>query len=243
MNNTIYIFGRKPLVEILTRYPEQIKILYIREGLVLADIESLAKKHTIQIKSVPEHTLDTYSEGENHQGVVAQLTGEQYTPFDTWMSSLDLSKNPLVLILDEIQDVHNFGAIIRTAAASGIAGIVVTKHNQAPLSGAVCKTSAGTLPLVPIVQVANIVTTMQKLKDHKFWIYGLAMNAERTIYDEAFDTPTAIVLGSEGQGLGRLVSETCDGMLSIPMNTQVESLNVSVSAAIVCFEVIRKRIL
>lgn len=240
MNNTIYIFGRKPLVEILTRYPEQIKILYIREGLVLGDIESLAKKHAIQIKPVPEHTLDTYAEGENHQGVVAQMTGEQYTVFDTWIKSLDLSTNPLVLILDEIQDVHNFGAIIRTAAASGVVGIIVTKHNQAPLSGAVYKTSAGTVPLVPIVQVSNIVTTMEKLKESKFWIYGLAMDGQKTIWDESFDTPTAIVLGSEGAGLGRLVSETCDGMLSIPMSSQVESLNVSVSAAVVCFEVMRK---
>jgi 23S rRNA (guanosine2251-2'-O)-methyltransferase len=241
MNNTIYIFGRKPLAEILTRYPEQIKTLYIREGLVLGDIESLAKKHAIQTKSVPEHTLDTYAEGENHQGVVAQMTGEQYTAFDTWIKSLDLSTNPLVLILDEIQDVHNFGAIIRTAAASSVAGIIVSKHNQAPLSGVVYKTSAGTVPLVPIVQVSNIVTTIQKLKDHKFWIYGLAMNAERTIWDEAFDTATAIVLGNEGAGLGRLVAETCDGTLKIPMNSQVESLNVSVSAAVVCFEVTRKK--
>ncbi len=241
MNNTIYIFGRKPLVEILTRYPEQVKTLYLREGLVLGDIESLAKKHSIQIKTAPEHTLDTYAEGENHQGVVAQVSGEQYMSFDTWITSLDLSKNPLVLILDEIQDVHNFGAIIRTAAASGVAGIIVSKHNQAPLSGAVYKTSAGTVLLVPIVQISNIVTTMQKLKDHKFWIYGLAMDAERTIWDEAFDTPTAIVLGSEGAGLGRLVAETCDGTLKIPMNSQVESLNVSVSAAVVCFEVMRKR--
>ena len=241
MKENIYIFGRKPILEIGKRNPKQISRIYVRTGLVLSEIISFAQKNHIQIQEVSEETLDTYSDGENNQGVVASLEGEQYQTLDSWMQSLDLTTNPLVLILDEIQDVHNFGAIIRSAVGLGASGIIVAKHNQAPLSGAVYKTSAGTVPLIPIVQVANIATTMQKLKDSKFWIYGLAMDGEKTIWDEAFDTPTAIVLGSEGQGIGRLIGETCDGMLRIPMNTEVESLNVSVSAALVCMEVMRKK--
>lgn len=172
------------------------------------------------------------------------LKNFSYSNFLEWQKTLDLNKKNLILILNNVEDVHNFGAIIRTAAAVGARGIIVEKVRQAPVNETVLKTSAFNLLKIPIVEVSNINQAIEKMKERNFWIYGLDMfdknlqevSVSDNIFQQKFDKNTVLVLGSEGKGLAELVKKKCDFIVSIPMENQVESLNVSVSAAVAMYE-------
>lgn len=172
-----------------------------------------------------------------HQGVIAVINPDQlYTPLDTVREMLKGKKNPCVVVLDELQDPHNVGAIIRSAVAFGASAILMPEHNQAPITGAVIKTSAGMVFRVPIVMIGNVNQTVRLLKDDGFWVYGLIMGGTSPLPKTEFDTPTAFVVGNESTGIREKTLELCDITLSIPMDPRCESLNAATAASVVLYE-------
>lgn len=233
-----YIYGRNPVEEALKNNPEQIEKIFLKKGIkrhALSEILNLASKNRIPVMDVPGTKLFDLVGSVNDQGVVAAVSQAEYVDFEEWLEQIEPNPDTAVLLLDEIEDPHNFGAILRTAAAAGISAVIVPKHRQAPVNAAVFKTSAGTAGRIPIVRAVNLNQAILSLKEHKFWIAGLDMEGE-TIWNHTFDVPMAFVIGNEGRGMRKKTGEHCDFLLSLPMFNNVESLNASVSAALVCYE-------
>ena len=249
MTKDFYIYGRNPILEKLIHEPKTLKRIYIKESVKQSgfeEIRALAMKNGIPINSIDEKEMTKMLQDEvNHQGIIALSKPFEYTNFDEWLAGADLKTLPTVLILDHIQDVSNLGAIIRSTTAAGVSAIIVAELNQAPVTSAVYKTSAGTVGRIPIIQVGNINQVVEKLKKVGFWVVGLAMMDEAgnstNLWQYTFDTPTAVVIGGESDGLREKTAEHCDTILSIPMEHEVESLNASVSGALVCYEIMRQR--
>ncbi len=239
-----YIYGRNPLLEQLAKEPEKVEKIFLRENLRgsrVNDILGLASQNRIPVSFVPGSRLREMVGPVNDQGVVAQLSAVGYLDLHEWLDSIDPGPDTAILLLDEIGDPHNFGAILRSAAAAGMAAVLVPKHRQAPISATVVKTSAGTAGRIPVIRVGNLNQTIRMLRDHRFWIAGLDAGAERVLWEMESDVPMAIVIGNEHQGIRRKTAELCDFLYSIPMHHGVESLNASVSAALACYEWRRKR--
>ena len=208
----------------------------------LSKIADLCSKNRIPVVDVPGTKLFDLVGRVNDQGVVAAISRVEYAEFEDWLISFKPDNNTAVLLLDEIEDPHNFGAILRTAAASGISAIIVPKHRQAPVNAAVFKTSAGTAGRIPIVRAVNLNQAILQLKENQFWVAGLDMSGDSMLWEQKFDVPMAFVIGNEGRGMRKKTGEHCDFLLSIPMENGVESLNASVSAALVCYEWQKQRI-
>lgn len=239
-----YIYGMQPVIEALNDSPKTIIAIYTESSPKEPRFEAIrtfARKLKIPVNTAPDKKMKELVGDVNHQGVIALLKEFPYHDIATWMQSLDMDSKPAVLLLDEIQDTHNLGAIIRTAAAFNFAGVLVSKDRQAPVNSTVFKTSAGAAFKVPIVQVGNINQTLELLKDKGFWVAGLDMYGEQTLWNEEFTTPMVFVVGSEGKGVGEKTLEKCDYRLSVPMSEQVESLNVSVVTALVAYEWARQK--
>ncbi|MEX0648153.1 MAG: 23S rRNA (guanosine(2251)-2'-O)-methyltransferase RlmB [Balneolaceae bacterium] len=234
-----YIYGKKPVEEQLLTKPENIDKIFIKKhlkGSAVSAILTLASKNRIPVTEVPGQKLSDMVGNVNDQGIVASISMALYREFEEWLESVTPSAETAILLLDEIEDPHNFGAILRTAAAAGMDAVIVPKHRQAPVNAAVYKTSAGTAGRIPIVRAVNLNQAILTLKENSFWIAGLDQEAETRLWDQAFDVPMAFVIGNEGRGMRRKTGEHCDFLLSLPMKNQVESLNASVSAALVCYE-------
>lgn len=236
------IVGRNPVIEAL-KAEKPIDTIYIDKEATgsISVIVKLAKERDIVTKQVSHEKLTAMSRMTNHQGVVAMGACAQYAEIS---DILELAKSrgedPFVIICDEINDPHNLGAIIRTAECSGAHGIIIPKRRSASLSGTVYKTSAGAASWLPVARVPNIPAAIDELKENGVWIYGTDASGEQ--YDKANLTgPIGLVIGSEGEGMGRLVSEKCDFMLSLPLKGKVNSLNASVAAGIFMYEVLRQR--
>ncbi|MDX1591543.1 MAG: 23S rRNA (guanosine(2251)-2'-O)-methyltransferase RlmB [Balneolaceae bacterium] len=243
-NSNQYIYGRKPVEEQLQHSPEKVEKVYLRKNLhssVTGVIMDLCSSHRIPVVDVPGKKLFDMVGKVNDQGVVATITMAEYQEFEDWLEAVQPHADMAVLILDEIEDPHNFGAILRTAAAAGIEAVIVPKHRQAPVNAAVFKTSAGTAGRVPIVRAVNLNRAIMDLKENSFWIAGLDQDSDSAVWDQTFDVPMAFVIGNEGRGMRQKTGEHCDFLLSVPMKNQVESLNASVSAAIVCYEWLRQK--
>jgi 23S rRNA (guanosine2251-2'-O)-methyltransferase len=202
------------------------------------EVLALARERGLRVRRVDQATLDQVAGGGVHQGVVARMAAA--TRYDV-RDLVTPEAAPLIVVLDGIEDPHNVGAILRTVDAAGGSGVVRQLRRAAPLGGAAAKASAGAVAHVRVVEVVNISRAIDELKSSAVWVVGLAADASAR-YDEVdYTLPTAIVFGSEGQGLRRLVREHCDRLVSIPMKGHVESLNVSVAAGIVLFEALRQR--
>lgn len=236
----IYLYGKHALREALLGNPSAVRKVFL-DTKAQADTEmgNLLKAHNISFSAMKEQKGGTrkVSEDAVHQGVIAELDPQAlYTNLESVLSQTRAG-NPCFVILDELQDPHNVGAIIRSAAAFGAHAILMPEHNQAPITGAVIKTSAGMALRMPIVRIGNVNQTIRLLKDeHKFWVYGLAMNGDTRLRDAQFDTPTVIVVGNESEGIREKTLELCDIKLSIPMNPRCESLNASVATSVVLYE-------
>ncbi len=238
-----YIYGRHPVGELLEKNPKKVEKVFLRSGVQKNfenDIEKLTSKARVKLEIVSEREIVSMVGDVNSQGIVA-LIESSMTPFSSWKDKIDVSKNPAVLIFQEIQDPHNAGAMIRTAVASGISAILVPKHNQSPLDGAVWKTSAGMIENIEVVEIGNINETIKKLKDIGFWIFGIDEEGKESFWDVDMDMPIAFVIGSEGSGTRELTRDLCDFLINIPMEGGVPSLNASVSAALVMYEWKRRR--
>lgn len=234
-----FIYGRNPVEELLQNRPEEVEKIYINKKLnkqSFSAILSLASENRVPVADVPGSKLYELVGRVNDQGIVASVSQIKYEEFEEWLDRIEPTQDMGILLLDEIEDPHNFGAILRTAAASGMDAVIVPKHRQAPVSAAVYKTSAGTAGRIPIVRAVNLNQAILKLKDNKFWIAGLDMGGDSLLWEQKFDVPMAFVIGNEGRGMRQKTGEHCDFLLSIPMSNGVESLNASVSAALVCYE-------
>lgn len=231
-----YIYGRHAVKTLIETVPERVQGVFVSIS-AEPEFEALAKKHHIRIEPLAEHDFRTELEGGVHQGVVARVAMDGLVhDYQRFVQSLDISPSTSLVLLNEITDPHNVGAIVRSAAAFGAAGVLIPTHNQAPITGAVAKASAGTVFSMPIVAINNENQTIEDLKKRGFWIYGLAGEGQNELPKEKFDAPAVFVVGSEGDGLRQKTREHCDILIRIPMHTRVESLNASVSAAVVLAE-------
>jgi len=211
----------------------------------LNELIHLARKNSIRFSFVPKQALIRLAEGVPHQGVVAKMamTGAmQAVSFDGWFEALDMDASPLVLLLDQVTDPHNLGACVRTAEAAGCAAVIVPKDHAADMhSPVVAKSACGALARLPLFRVTNLKRCIEQLQRKGFWTVGLAGEADVSIYEARLTGAIAVVMGSEGSGMRRLVRESCDQLIHIPMPGVVESLNVSVATGIALFEINRQR--
>ncbi len=206
----------------------------------LGPILAQCRERGVLIKETDSRRLDELC-GPNHQGVAAVAACKAYaTVEDILALAAERGEPPFVVLCDELEDPHNLGAILRTAEAAGAHGVIIPKRRSAGLTGTVYKTSAGAVEYVPVARVSNLSDTIRELKKQGLWIYGLDMNGESWCGTDLTGA-VGIVVGSEGQGIGRLVREQCDGILSLPMKGQINSLNASVATGIVLYEVARQR--
>lgn len=240
----IYIYGKKPVEELLVARPDIVTRVYVQgsiKGHEFEDVRTYAREHKIALNAVPQKKLNELVGDVNDQGIVAEIHEFPYYDFDEWLGGLDKENNPTALLLDEIQDVHNVGAIVRTAVATGMAGVLIPENRQAPVNSTVFKTSAGTVMHIPMVRIGNVNQAVKKLQDNGFWVYGLVQDGDMNIFDYQHDSPSVFIVGSEGYGIRAKTQELCDYKVSIPMEEKAESLNASVSAAVCMYEVVRKR--
>jgi 23S rRNA (guanosine2251-2'-O)-methyltransferase len=234
----VIVYGINAVLEALRAERVESLLVSTRRDTRFLDVLALARERGLRVRRVDQATLDQVAGGGVHQGVVARMAAASRYDVRDLMTS---GAAPLIVVLDGIEDPHNVGAILRTVDAAGGSGVVRQLRRAAPLGGAAAKASAGAVAHVRVVEVVNISRAIDELKSAAVWVVGLAADAG-TRYDEVdYTLPTAIVLGSEGQGLRRLVREHCDRLVSIPMKGHVESLNVSVAAGIVLFEALRQR--
>lgn len=243
-NENIYIYGRNTVEEALQKEANRVEKIFVRTSLrddTISSILDTASANRIPVSHVPGVKLHDLVGGVNDQGIVALMSAIQYHEFGEWIDSIDTSEYPAILLLDELEDPRNVGAILRSAAAAGIAAVLVPKHRQSPISPTVFKTSAGTAGKIPVVRVGNLNQSIMKLKDAGFWIAGLAMEGEKKLWDLEVDRALAFIIGNEGSGIREKTLEHCDFSFSIPMQNDVESLNASVSAALICYEWNRKK--
>ena len=236
--------GRNAVLELLES-DRDINKIFISDGEKHGSINkiiALAKEKKVIINEVSKTKLNQMSQTENNQGVIAIVPPFNYCEID---DILDLAKNrnekPFVLILDGIEDPHNLGSIIRTAETAGVHGIIIPKRRAANVNSTVAKVSAGAVEYMKIARVNNINDAINTLKENDIWICGTDMNTDKYYYDEDFTGGIGIVIGSEGYGMSRLVKENCDFLVKIPMKGKITSLNASVSAGIVLYEVVRQR--
>lgn len=235
-----FIYGKNAVTETLTS-GRDIDTVYVQKGAAMGKIVALAKKNGVVIKEVSDEKLTAMCGTPKHGGTAAELAAAAYSSVEDILAAAEeRGKPPFIIIADEIEDPHNLGAIIRTAEAAGADGVIIPKRRSASLNATVFKTSAGAAAWLRVARVPNLVDTMKRLKEKGVWIYG--MEADGTPYDKAdLSGAVALVIGSEGFGLGRLVRENCDMILSLPMFGKVNSLNASVSAGILMYEVVKRR--
>ena len=238
------IEGRNAVLEAF-RAGKPIDRLFILDGCQDGPVKSIlreAKKHDTIITFVPKERLDQMSDTGHHQGVIAYGAAYEYAEVEDMLKAAEeKGEPPFLILLDGIEDPHNLGAIIRTANLAGAHGVIIPKRRSAGLTAVVAKTSAGAVSHVPVARVANLPALLKELKEAGVWVFGTAADGDRLLYDADLKGPAAIVIGSEGDGMGRLVAETCDFKVRIPMRGKLNSLNASAAAAILLYEAVRQR--
>ncbi|MBX7152815.1 23S rRNA (guanosine(2251)-2'-O)-methyltransferase RlmB [bacterium] len=246
MSGNQYIFGRRAVVEAL-RFGASIEEIWIAKnahGEAVREIRNLAEPSDIHIKETDVKKIDSTLPGKNHQGILAKIVS-----FDFHYAELDdilmlaeqRHEKPLVAILDEITDPHNLGAIIRSAECAGFHGIIIPKHRSADVNSTVMKTSAGAVMHMHIIQATNLTQAIEWLKEKGLWIYGTDALAEKMYYEIDPKDGVGIIIGSEGKGMRKTIYDHCDFLIKIPMHGKLQSLNASVAAGIIFFDVIRRR--
>lgn len=239
----IQIEGKNPCIEALRsgQSVDRLLVLDTIEKHKIHDILELAKQNKAIVEYVPKQRLDRIAESHSHQGIIAMVASIEYVDFETMIDrAMDEDTPPLFLILDEIQDPHNLGAIIRSANCAGVCGVIVPQRRSAPLSAVAYKASAGAISYVDIARVSNLANAIDYMKNKNIWIAGT--DADGTIcYETDLTGALALVIGSEGDGLRRLTKEKCDFVTAIPMRGDITSLNASVAAGVLMFESVRQR--
>ena len=212
-------------------------------GESLEEIITLAEQSSVPVMYVTKETLDDLSSGVRHQGVAVEGKPVAFQDLDDVLSRVKKTGAvPLLLLLDELQDPQNVGALLRTANAAGVHGVLLPSRRSCPLNSVVAKISAGAVEHVPVIQIGNIPHTLQELKKRGFWVVGADMDGRDLFFDADLSGPLVLVVGAEGKGLGRLVKENCDFLVRIPMLGQVQSLNASVAGGILLYDIVRQRL-
>lgn len=239
-----YIAGKNPVMEAL-KSNRDINKIFIAEGSIRGQSQQIIKRaneRKIVVQFVPKKRLDQLFAG-SHQGVVAQVAAYQYRELDDLFLIAEQSgQPPFFLLLDEIEDPHNLGSILRTADAVGVHGVIIPRRRAVGLTPTVAKASTGAIEHVPVVRVTNMVQTIEELKERGIWIAGTDAKGSKDYRTIDGSLPLGLVIGSEGKGIGRLVREKCDFLIHLPMVGHVTSLNASVAAAILMYEVFRQRL-
>lgn len=208
----------------------------------LARLTSEAKEQGAVVIPVDRRKLDNMSITHAHQGVIALAAARPYATLDDIFALAESrGEAPLIVVCDELSDPHNLGAIIRSAECAGAHGVVIPKRRSAGLTPVVAKASAGAIEYMPVARVSNISSALKELQARGVWVYGTAADGTQELFDANFQGPTAIVIGNEGDGMGRLVRQTCDVLVRIPMRGRISSLNASAAAAILLYEAVRQR--
>ena len=241
-NNNI-ICGRNPVLEAL-RSGREIDRLFVAHGTGGGSVTAIIAKcraKGILIKEISPQKLDYYCGGANHQGVAVMFASQEYATVDDMFALAETrGEKPFLIICDEIEDPHNLGAIIRTAEATGVHGVIIPERRSASLNATVARAACGALEYVPVARVTNIANTIDALKERGVWVFGADMDGDDYTKTD-FDTPCALVIGNEGKGIGALTAKKCDAILSLPMLGKINSLNASVAAGILMYEVVRSR--
>ena len=238
------IIGRHPVLEALRSEspPEKIYVLFGTKGAALVQIQQLAKRQGVPVKEIDRRRFQELCPDTNTQGILAVAATKRYVDLDGLLEIAAVKKEPpFLLILDEVEDPHNVGALIRTAECAGVHGVIIPKHHAADLNETVAKTSAGASLHLPAAKVTNIANTLDELREKGVWIVGTDMQGDKA-YDELdYGGAIAIVVGNEGKGIRRLVKEKCDFLVRIPLYGKIGSLNASVAGALVLFAAARGR--
>ena len=241
--NESIIEGRNVVIEAF-RSGQSVDRLYILDGCQdgpIMTIKREARKHDVVIKYVSKERLDQISETGRHQGVIATIAAYEYSEVEDMLAlAKEENEPPFLFLLDNIEDPHNLGAILRTAECAGAHGVIIPKRRSVGLNATVGKTSAGAIEYMPVAKVTNLVKTMEQLKKEGLW-FACADMGENDHFDTNLKGPIGLVIGSEGEGVSRLVKENCDFTASIPMYGKISSLNASVAAALLMYEVVRQR--
>ncbi len=240
------LIGRNAVIEALRSERGINKILLAegdRAGSV-KEILSLARERGIVVQSVNRSKLEALAGGMRHQGVLAYVSPVAYAELeDILKRAAEKEEPPFLLLLDELEDPHNLGALLRTADAAGVHGVLIPKRRSVPLNATVAKTSAGAVEYVPVARIGNISQTLRELKQKGMWVVGADMGGEQTYYEADLTGPLVLVIGSEGHGMSRLTREQCDFVVRMPMAGRINSLNASVAGSILMYEVMRQRLL
>ena len=245
MENTDQVEGRNSVIELLES-GRDINKIYVAKGEKHGSINkiiALAKEKRIIINEVERSKINQMSQTENHQGVIAIVPPFDYCDVDDILNlAKEKNEEPFIVILDGIEDPHNLGSIIRTAETAGVHGIIIPKRRAAGVNSTVNKVSAGAVEHMKVARVNNITETIRYLKENDIWVCGTDINTDTYYYNQDYTMPIAIVIGSEGFGMSRLVKENCDFLVKIPMKGKITSLNASVSAGIVIYEAVKQKI-
>lgn len=240
----VWIQGKRSVEEAL-QANRHIEKIYIATGSSQKRIEPLLQqvsRKKIPCFWVPRERLDQIAKRENHQGILAQVEAYEYSSLEECFQLASRRQEPpFFLLLDGVEDPHNFGSILRTAEATGVHGVIIPKNRAVGLTSTVAKTSAGAIEYVPVVRVTNLKRTADLLKEKGLWIIGSDGNAEQKYQEVEYNFPLALVIGNEGKGISRLMKEKCDILVRLPMKGQMTSLNASVAAGILMYEVVRSR--
>ena len=237
--------GRNAVIELL-KSNKTIEQLFIANGKMEGSINKilgLAKDKGVIVKEVDRKKLDLMSETKAHQGVIAQITPFKYSTVDEILNyAKQKDEDPFIVILDELEDPHNLGSIVRTAELCGVHGIIIPKRRNVGVTATVYKASVGAIEYVKIAKVTNVNSTIDELKAKNIWVYGADINGEEYSYDTNFNGACAIVIGNEGKGISKLTKNKCDKLVKIPMIGKINSLNASVAGGIMMYEVLKGRI-
>ena len=239
------LIGRNAVTEALRAGRGINKILLAdgdREGQV-SEITALAKERGIILQFVERSKIESIAGGLRHQGVLAYVAPVGYAELDDILAKAEAAgEPPFLLLLDELEDPHNLGALLRTADATGVHGVLIPKRRSVPLTATVAKTSAGAVEYVPVARIGNISQTLKVLKEKGFWVAGADMDGSQNYYEADLTGPLVLVVGSEGKGMGRLTKEQCDFIVKMPMVGKINSLNASVAGSILMYESMRQRL-
>ena len=245
MSKSINIFGFHSIESLLKTNPELIIKVFVqinRKDKRANDLINILSSQKIIFSLTDRNDLDRMAKGEVHQGVISEVILPPLLNEESLLKSIsDITSNPLILVLDSIQDPRNLGACLRSANAAGVDYVVINKDGSAPINALVHKTSAGAINSIKIFHVTNLSRTIKEMQKRGIWVIGLDGNSKSTIYDIDLTDATAVVMGSEGKGIRQLIKKTCDQIVTIPMSGNIESLNVSVATGIALFESKRQR--
>lgn len=238
------IVGRNPVMEIL-KSDRKVHKIFIAKGELKGSINKIIKKaeeKNIIIQYVSKNKLDELSRNGVHQGVIASVSPYEYSSIDEiFLKAKTLEEDPFIVLLDEIEDPHNLGSIIRTAECAGAHGVIIPKRRSAAVNQTVVKTSAGATEHILISKITNMIDTIRELKDKGLWIYGADILGKDYYFNTDMNGPIGLVIGNEGKGISRLVKENCDFLVKIPVMGNISSLNASNAASIILYEIVRQR--